>query len=170
MQVRSYLAIQWIAIPYTDDQRGGKHATKRARMRGFPLPLSDNDDGLFHEVRCDLRNASPPVSETHSLEPRSDGNVIRAGWFRLAQVERTLAFIGPNVWSSKPAFVVPTGSWGRVIWNDKAGNAEERWLVEHIVNAGWFGAPPKTNIFRGLPAVERDMRRDFLRTGYAART
>jgi hypothetical protein len=172
MQVRSYLAIQWIAIRYTDDQRSAKHATKRARMRGFPLLLPDGGDGegVFHEVRCDLGQALEPTSLLHLITPSNDNELIRVGGFRLARVERTLAFIGPNPWSSKPAFVVPDGTWGRVIWNEKDGTAEQKWLVEHVVNAGWFDTPPKRTVFRGLPTVERDMRRDFLRAGYAART
>ena len=165
-----YLAIQWIAIPYTDDQRDAKYAAKRARMHGYPLPLSEYGEGIFHEVRCDLRRSLDPMSETHAIAARDDGEPIHVGGFRIAFRELNLAFIGPNPWSSKPAFVVPHGTWGRVVWNEKDGNVEHKWLVEHIVNAGRFDAPPKRGIFRGLPAVECDLRRDFARTGYAART
>jgi len=161
----SYLAIQWIAIPYTDDQRGAKHATKRARLRGFPLPLPEGDgEGVFHEVRCDLRRGIAPWSAINAISPRNENGLIRVGGLRLACVERTLAFIGPNAWSSKPAFVVPDGSWGRAIWNEKWGNGDQKWLVEYVVNAGRFNAPPKRSIFRSLPTVERDLRRDFLRS------
>ena len=162
-----YLAIQWIVIPYTDDQRGAKQATKRARMHGFPLPPSDERDGVFHEMRCDLRQGLAPTSVTHAFAPRDDGELLRVGQFRLAFHERNLAFIGPNPWSSKPAFVVPHGTWGRAIWNEKDGNFDHKWLVEHVINAGWFDAPPKRAVFRGLATVERDLRRDFVR---AART
>ena len=158
----SYLVIQWIAIRYADDPRGAKHAaSKRARMRGFPLPLPDGADGegVFHEVRCDLRQAFDPTSLLHLIAPRNDNELIRVGGFRLARVERTVAFIGPNPWSSKPAFVVPDDTWGRVIWNEKDGSGEHKALVEHVVNAGMFRALPKRGVFRGLPTVERDMRR-----------
>lgn len=168
----SLLAIQWIAIRYSDDQRGAKQAAMRSRMRGFPLllPEGGEGEGVFHEIRCDLQQPAEPTSLLHLIAPRNDNELIRVGGFRISCVERTLAFMGPNPWSSKPAFVVPEGSWGRVIWNDVDGNADRKWLVEHVVNAGRFATPPKRGIFRGLPAVERDMRRDFLRTGYAART
>ena len=152
MSRSGYLAIQSIAI-IDDQRRGAKDATKRARMRGFPLPPPDESGGVFHEMQCDLRQGSP-TSVTHAFAPRTDGNLIRVGELRLAFHELNLAFIGPNPWSSKPAFLVPRGAWGRVIWNDKSG-------IEHIVNAGWFEAPPKRTIFRGLPTVERDLRRDI---------
>ena len=165
-----YLAIQWIAIPYIDDHRGANYATKRARMRGFPLPPPADDEGVFHEVRCDFRLGLAPTSVTHAFEARNEGELIRVGGFRLTSPEDNLAFLGPNPWSSKPAFVVRHNTWGRVLWTEKQFNFEHKWLIEHIVNAGRFDAPPKRGIFRGLPTVERDLRRDFLRTGYVART
>jgi hypothetical protein len=165
----SYLAVQWITIAYTDDQRGAKHATKRARLRAFPLPPCDGD-GVCHEIRADVRQGLEPVSTTRAIALR-DGAVAIADGFRIMCVERTLAFVGPNAWSTRPAFVVLDGAWGRVIWNAKSGaGGDQKWLVEHIVNAGRFDTPPRRNIFRGLPTVERDMRRDFLRTRHAAGT
>jgi hypothetical protein len=161
----SYLAVQWITIAYTDDQRGAKHATKRARMRGFPLPSCDGD-GICHDIRVDVRQGLEPVSKARGIALR-DGAVTFADGFRITCVERTLAFIVPSASSLRPAFVVPSGAWGRVIWNAKDGDSgEQKWLVEHIVNAGRFDAPPRCNIFRRLPTVERDMRRDFLRNGW----
>ena len=165
----SYLAIQWITIAYTDDQRGAKHATKRARLRGFPLPSCDGD-GIFHEIRADVRQGLEPTSTTRGVVLR-EGAVALADGFRITCVERTLAFVGPSGSLLRPGFVVPAGAWGRVIWNAKDGDSgEQKWLVEHIVNAGRFDTPPRRTIFRGLPTVERDLRRDFLRNGHAART
>ncbi len=38
-----------------------------------------------------------------------------------------------------------------------------------VVNAGWFAGPPPGQVFLGTPAIERDLRRDFLRAGYRER-
>ena len=165
----SYLAIQAIQIAYTDDQRGAKHAAKRARLRGFPLPPFEAD-GVVHEIRADIRQALEPTSTARGIALR-DGAIALGGGFRITCVERTLVCLGPNPRSLRPAFVVPDGGWGRVIWNAKDGDfGEQKWLVEYIVNAGRFDTPPRRNIFRSTPTVEHDMRRDFLRNGYVARS
>ena len=164
----TYLAIQWIKIAYSNDQRGAKHANQRARLRAFPLPPFEGD-GVFHEVRADLRQGLEPASMTSAIAMH-DGAVSLAEGFRIACVARTLSFLGPSAWTSQPAFVVPFGTWGRVIWNAKDGDwGARKWLVEYVVNAGQFAAPPARGIFRSAPIIERDMRRDFLRNGYVAR-
>jgi hypothetical protein len=71
-------------------------------------------------------------------------------------------------WLNKVVLQVPCGSWGRVVLNRKRCDGEVKWLSELVVNAGTFDGAPPGDIFLGKPAVERDLRRDFLRNGYRA--
>ena len=164
----SCLAIQWIKITYRDEHRGAPHAARRRRLRALPLPLLDGD-GVYHEVRADASQDFEPQAMTTSVRLR-DGQITFEDGVRLRCDAESLALIGPHAWSTRPLFAIANGGWGRVIWNGKGGDSgEQKWLVEHYVNAGRFAAPPSKNVFRGTPAVELDLRRDFKRNGYKPR-
>jgi hypothetical protein len=149
-----YLAIQWIKLAYSDEQRGMKHANKRARLRAFPLPEAADGDGIVHEIRADSRQAVEPAATTHAIA-LCDGSLSLSDGFRITCVERNLALLGPYACPARPLFIVPIGTWGRVLWNAK----DDDGIVEYIVNAGRFALPPRRTVFRGLPTVERDLRR-----------
>jgi hypothetical protein len=138
----SYLAIQWIRIQYTDDQRGRVHAEQRERIRALPL-LVIAGEGVLHDCR---------VAAWDGFEPRTSasGVPLRDGAVHLDDLVLRvdgplLAFArdpGADLWASKTIVTVDEGLWARVISNAKRVTHDAKWLVE------------------------RDIRRDFLRNAY----
>jgi hypothetical protein len=163
----SYLAVQLIRIQYTDDQRGRVDAEQREHLRALPLvPIAG--DGVLHECLVNAWDSFEPRSSTSAV-PLRDGAVRIEAALELRVEDAVLVFgrdAGAEAWKSKPLFSVAEGQWGRVIWNAKRASYDAKWLVQLVLNAGLFPAPPAANVFLGTPAVERDLRRDFLRNAY----
>ncbi len=163
----SYLAIQLIQIVYQDDQRGAETAVKRERLRAMPLPAIAGD-GVFHDCRADIWNRYEPRG-TVSGVPLRDG-VVSIGESLEVRTTGAKLELTSKLEPSKPPLLLADDTWARVVWNRVDGDAETKWLVQLVVNAGRFsGGPPAASVFLGTPAVQRDLRHDFLRNGYAAR-
>lgn len=162
----SYLAIQLIRIVYSDDGRGALEATKRERLRALPLPAIAGD-GVFHDCRADIWNKYEPRGVVSAI-PQRDG-VVRIGETLELRVHGDkLELAGIHDPPGKQPLSVPDDSWARVIWNRKQHGGDAKWLEELVVNAGRFsGGPPAASVFFGTPAIQRDLRHDFLRNGCA---
>ncbi|HTR54447.1 MAG TPA: hypothetical protein VMJ10_27330 [Kofleriaceae bacterium] len=159
----SYLAIQIIQIQYTDDQRGRVDAEKRELLRALPLaPIAG--DGVLHDCRANGWENFEPRTTTAPI-PLRDSEVQVADALKLRIDNAVLVFIhdaGAEVWKSKPFLRVPEGQWARVLWNTKRSSHDSKWLVEYVLNAGLFPAPPGGDVFLATPVSEHDLRRDFL--------
>jgi hypothetical protein len=145
------IAIQVIRIHYDEGQRGRVDAEKRARRRAFPLPAAAG----VHEC-----HVSPKYEVHEKVHAKDFVEITDVGSVRVDDDELVLTH------RDKRVFALREGQWGRLVANAKGGGFDEKWLIELVINAGLFELPPPAQIFFGKPAIERDVRRDFLRNAY----
>lgn len=160
-----YCAVQVLSFLFGDEHRGREFAERRARIRAMPLDVLDG--GVVQHGTFYAGHGDTPALRVEPVALR-DGRIDIDDVATLRPVEGELqfAFGAPR----KASFSVPHGAWARVIMNHKRASGDHKWLVEVVVNAGTFDAPPRRNVFFGEPTILRDMRHDYLRNGYVEST
>ena len=162
----SYVAAQRIELHYDDDQRGRADSEKRARIRWARLPELDGD-GVFHNCRASAAQDYKLGGAVLAL-PWRENEILVDTALRLRIENDSLVAVRwteATEWSAK-ILVVPRNAWGRIIFTAKEPRGDYKSLVEIVINAGLFSGPPAASIFRGPPAIERDLRHDYLRNAY----
>lgn len=163
----SYLAIQLIRIDYDDDHRGAEHATKRARIRAFPLAVATGP-GVVHEVDVNAWR-DYAVAETSRALSLPEGKLVLAEVLELEPADDGLRVTLRTRPERMHRCTIAPGTWQRLVWNHKDGTFDHKWLVERVASIGLFAAPPAPGVFLGEPAAVLDVRTDYNRNAYAPR-